>query len=421
MTPRDRRISDQLVRLIQLTFAVVLAQSFFLYRDLVLDPFSPSHALATMALATLLVTAVLSRIDWHITMELRPYNFSALNIHRVTEQFRLGLDLFIVITYAYMFFAIIDFDHDPSRSIARYLIGFPIIFAAYYLGGLARQRTHGRLASNPAPIVLAGSAYIALYFVYRVAYAGLPNHAWANAGAIVVAFAVIAGYRVGRARVVKRRQAEKKNGLVVAIDIDGVLANQITGIIPRARARLGLQFSYSDVTEWRFRLGETDIANEIALAYEDPDYILTMPVHRGAREFVDALYRKNTVVLLTARPLGTKALTMQWLENHGFTYDELLNAKEEKKSLYGADVLIDDYIGNISEFLAHGHGTALLVRQPWNHRAVHDLAEWIGSHRLHIVDDLQEARKTVLTLRATRRGAREIRDVTTAMTRGVAR
>src|ERR1039457_4550543 len=151
MTERDKRISDQLVRLVQIVFGLVLAQSLLLHRDLVVHPFSVPHLVAVSALAAVYVTTVLSWIDWHVTMELRPYNFSAQNAHRHTEQLRLGLDLFIVTIYAYLLFTVEDVKRQPSGWLGGYLLGFPIIFGAYLFSGLARRRSHGKLASNPAP------------------------------------------------------------------------------------------------------------------------------------------------------------------------------------------------------------------------------------------------------------------------------
>lgn len=72
MNERDRRISDQLVRLVQIIFGLVVAQSLALYRDVVVHPASDGHWLAALALATVYITTALSWIDWHVTMEYSP-------------------------------------------------------------------------------------------------------------------------------------------------------------------------------------------------------------------------------------------------------------------------------------------------------------------------------------------------------------
>lgn len=79
--------------------------------------------------------------------------------------------------------------------------------------------------------------------------------------------------------------------------------------------------------------------------------------------------------------------------------------KEEKKSLYRPDILIDDYIGNVKEYLTNTTGTAILVNQPWNNSGRDEMEEWIPQHRLYIVMDIREAVAIVMKLRKERRQA----------------
>jgi len=209
-------------------------------------------------------------------------------------------------------------------------------------------------------------------------------------------------YRVTRRHLASRRREKKRAGLVIGIDLDGVLANQIHGIIPRVRERLGVHLSYEDVDKWRLPLGESDIAKEIEIAFGDSDYVLGMPVHSGAREFVDKLCVNNKVVILTARPSRTNPWTYQWLYNHGFTFDELVNVKEESKSTYRSDVLIDDYIGNAEEYLSNTCGRAILVDQPWNRKERGKLQQWIDAGRLYVVKDIRDGSEIVERLRRCR-------------------
>ena len=268
MTDRDRRISDQLVRLVQILFGLVLAQSFLLHRDIVLHPIAPRNWVPALALATVYITTVLSWIDWHVAMELRPYNFNQRNRHRTTEEIRLGIDMLVVTLYAYLLFTIEEFKKTPSEGVGAYLVGFPAVFAAYLFSGLARRRAHGLLATNAIPIVSFGVAYVLLWLAYREAYSWLSPQfgPWVDSSAIVAALALMLEYRVMRRKLVRKRAERKDAGLVVGIDVDGVLANQIHGVVQRVRARLGIFLRYEDVTEWRLPLGESDIAREIAMA-----------------------------------------------------------------------------------------------------------------------------------------------------------
>lgn len=407
MTERDKRISDQLVRLVQIVFGLVLAQSLLLHRDIVVQPFSGANWVATLALAAVYITTVLSWIDWHVTMEMRPYNFSPQNVHLTTEKVRLGLDLFIVTVYAYLLFTVEDLKQKPDEWMGGYLLGFPMIFAAYLLSGLARRRSHGRLATNPAPILWFGLAYVILYILYGRGYLAIASSSkqwvpWLNAAGIFVALGFMIAYRLVRRRIVAQRHKSKAAGLTIGVDVDGVLANQIEGILPRVRARLGIQLRYEDVTQWRLPLGESDIAKEIEIAFDDSDYVLGMPVHPGARELVDDLYGDNSITLITARPPQTRSWTLQWLHNHGFTFDALVNVKDEKKSFYRPDILIDDYIGNVKEYLTNTTGTAILVNQPWNNSGRDEMQEWVAQLRLYIVMNIREALAIVVKLRKER-------------------
>jgi 5'(3')-deoxyribonucleotidase len=407
MTDRDRRISDQLVRLVQIVFGLVLAQSFVLHRDIVVHPIAAKNWVPAIALAAVYITTVLSWIDWHVTMEVRPYNFNPRNRHRVTEQLRLGLDMLVVTVYAYLLLVIDELKKTPNEGVAAYLLGFPAVFATYLFSGLARRRAHGRLATNSIPIATFGVAYVLLSLAYRLTNSWLSVHrlqfgAWIDSTAIVAALGLMLAYRVTRRKLVRERADRKNAGLVVGIDVDGVLANQIHGVVPRVEARLGIRLRYEDVTEWRLPLGESDIAREIVMALEDPEYVLNMPVHEGARELVDELYVGNRIIMITGRPPATRPWTDQWLQNAAFTFDELINVKEEKKSLYRSDVLVDDYIGNIREYLANTSGVAILVDQPWNRRERSDLAKWSESGRLHVVERVFEAIPIIKELRRDR-------------------
>jgi hypothetical protein len=165
--------------------------------------------------------------------------------------------------------------------------------------------------------------------------------------------------------------------------------------LPSGTAGINLRkvarYAWENCDPSQLRIGETDIAKEIELAFEDSEYTLGMPVHPGPRDLVDSLYANNTVTLLTARPPHTVAWTNKWLESNGFSFDGLVNVKEQKKSLFRSDVLIDDYIGTVREYLTETVGIAILVDQPWNRGEREDLQSWIVAGRLYIVEVVRGA------------------------------
>jgi hypothetical protein len=86
-----------------------------------------------------------------------------------------------------------------------------------------------------------------------------------------------------------------KRSRSLGVDLDGVLANQVVGVLPRIEANYGVVLRYEDVVHWRLPISgtgsSTDIAAEIVAAQSDREYVLSMPVHDGAQEILDELRR----------------------------------------------------------------------------------------------------------------------------------
>jgi 5'(3')-deoxyribonucleotidase len=183
----------------------------------------------------------------------------------------------------------------------------------------------------------------------------------------------------------------------VGVDLDGVLADQVTGVLPRILDAYGIDLTYEDVTHWRLPLGSTtDIAKEIVAAQEDRDYVLTMAVHPGAQEMLKSLRARYRIVVLTARAGDALEWSVEWLHAKGLYFDEIAGSKEAKKSLHGVDALVDDYLGNVEEFLTNATGPAVLVDQPWN-RDGRDVLDAFP-RRVSIVTSLRDVPKALAGL-----------------------
>jgi 5'(3')-deoxyribonucleotidase len=174
---------------------------------------------------------------------------------------------------------------------------------------------------------------------------------------------------------------------VVGVDIDGVLGNQVYGVLDRINTRLGLSLNYEDVVHWDVPLGDTSFVPEIARAMMDPTFVLNMPVHEGAKDMLLQLREHYYVRIITVRPPETMVLTMRWLTSNALPYDDLVPAREARKSLHEVDVLIDDYVGNLAEFLRNAPGVGILVDQPWN-QDTGDLEAWQDDPRLVRIEGL---------------------------------
>ncbi len=395
MTPFDRDISRHLVGLVQIVFGVVLAGSLSTFEDAIVSPLS--HVVAVLALVTVYATVVLSWIDWHTTMELNPYRVSKRDPRRRLEYGRLFTDLLIVVVYSYLLFTAKPSIDDPSAELSSHVWGYAAVFVLYLLGGVIRRAIHGRIASDLTAISGGLVAFVVLSCSYSRLFGVWPvSPALFNGLTLAVVFLVMVLYRLMRARRREARRQRRQAGLSIGVDVDGVLANQIAGVLPRIAQRYGLQVTYDDISDWRYKIGNSDIAEIIEAAMGDQDYILEMPVHPGAKELVDALGDAHRLVPLTARPDGTRDLTEEWLLVNRLNMEKVVSAKEAAKGAFGTDWLLDDYQGNIVDFLETSSGRAILIDQPWNRNNRETLQTYLDSQRLFVARDLLEARDILL-------------------------
>ena len=88
-----------------------------------------------------------------------------------------------------------------------------------------------------------------------------------------------------------------------------------------------------------------------------------MPAIAKASDSVNTLIRKYRIVIVTARAPLSDSWTKSWLSKNDIPYDAYVNVKEGSKQNidFDASILIDDYLGNIEEFLQQSDGVAILV------------------------------------------------------------
>jgi 5'(3')-deoxyribonucleotidase len=152
--------------------------------------------------------------------------------------------------------------------------------------------------------------------------------------------------------------------LRIAVDIDGVLADQVSPILEKLNPKYNLQLTKDNITEWDTKIGNTDIKIEIEKALLDRKYVLSLPLIEGAEKGMGYLYQNHHVTVATSRPKETEDATREWVEKY-FKYHHFCNTRGKTKDCVQSDVLIDDYIPNIEDF-AKRKGISLLFSQPWN-------------------------------------------------------
>lgn len=169
----------------------------------------------------------------------------------------------------------------------------------------------------------------------------------------------------------------------IAVDIDGVLADHVTHILPVLKRDHGIDVSFSQVRTWDFPVGDTTFGKILKTAQRLPEFVLTTPIVPGARDAMEKLFATYYLAIVTARPPESTDATAKWLQAHSIPFDDFANLSEGTKhrTVIPCDLLIDDYTLNVLEYLRHSKGRAILFSRPWN--ADHsNLEQYVTSHRL---------------------------------------
>jgi 5'(3')-deoxyribonucleotidase len=154
--------------------------------------------------------------------------------------------------------------------------------------------------------------------------------------------------------------------LKIAVDIDGVLADQVGAVLRVIEKEYGLKYLKSDVNRahWTFSGGE--IWSEISRLLADPEYTLSVPLIEGSQKGIEQLADYN-VCVVTARRSNAEDATKQWLSTHFPCLTEYYHARTGMKHNIPSDVLIDDLDMNIVEFVkSDPNRRGILFVHPWS-------------------------------------------------------
>ncbi len=215
---RTKNVSDQLVRLVQVFFGVVAGQGLVLYRFVVVSPFRHEHVVASLALISIYVMIVWSWIDWNNSMEDHPYDFRTRAQTRMglwqtrAERWRFYCDIAIVVVYSYMLFEVWPIRATPVSDMRHLLLGYPLVYALYFVSGELRILRYGLLASNLQPILEFLGASIGLVIVYALLWRTSVPTFWLNCGALVAALCLTRLYRLRRQRFGAARRERLAHG-----------------------------------------------------------------------------------------------------------------------------------------------------------------------------------------------------------------
>lgn len=166
---------------------------------------------------------------------------------------------------------------------------------------------------------------------------------------------------------------------VVGVDIDGVLADYPRSFVEFINEELGTKHDASSLQTYHI-YEELGIDKELGIylkdKYRQSGYKRNIPVIDGAKELLQGLRDKGyKIVILTARPYKKYnrifADTMDWLNNNGLVYDEIIFDEEKEERLlkeFGknqVEFFIED-VANNANGIAELGANCFLVDRPYN-------------------------------------------------------
>ncbi|MFO7996670.1 MAG: hypothetical protein R6U93_05975 [Dehalococcoidia bacterium] len=389
----NRGAPRHFVTFVEIFFAVVLGAS-------IVDPeirlllFPPAFArLSFWALIGVYFAAITSWTGWHRSTIKYPYSDSRLG------EVRSVVDAIIVATYAALLFFGSRLGGGATEYLSGYLWGFVIVFALYYLAGVIRTAEyHAREASklhlirrHGIALLVGASTYTALSHVSF----GFPLLSlWVL---VLLPLATMASYRWFREWQDLPWTQKPGSKTVIAVDMDGVLVEQVIPVLQKVRQEMGIELSKCDITGWEHPLAGTNIKTEIIRAERDREFVLQMQPMEHAREAIEILSKQFDIVVATSREPCTDSWSHEWLHKHGLPCQKFVNTGSQGKTLVKADIIIDDYIENIESFIREGPANrqAILFAQPWNQDTA-KIADLLKSGRVRVANSWQ----TVLALLA---------------------
>ena len=151
---------------------------------------------------------------------------------------------------------------------------------------------------------------------------------------------------------------------ILGIDVDGVCADLHTPWLGGYNFDWNDNLQISDITDWYIhQFVKTECGENIYKYIEDPKlYDNVLPI-TGSLEHINKLRELEfRIVYVTSSTRGTMGRKYDWLLEYGFInrLDDYVETKD--KSLILTDALIDDYHGNLENFV----GYKFLFDSPWN-------------------------------------------------------
>jgi 5'(3')-deoxyribonucleotidase len=100
--------------------------------------------------------------------------------------------------------------------------------------------------------------------------------------------------------------------LKIAVDIDGVLADQVGAVLKVIEEEYGQKYCKSDINRAHWTFDGMELWSEIGRLLADPEYTRNLPLIEGSQRGVKQLIHHDVFVVTARRPNAEEA-TKQWL------------------------------------------------------------------------------------------------------------
>ena len=191
----------------------------------------------------------------------------------------------------------------------------------------------------------------------------------------------------------------------IAVDIDGVLADQVGAVLRVIEKEYGLRYLKSDVNRAHWTFSGREIWSEISRLLADPEYTLSVPLIEGSQKGIEQLADHNVCVVTARRP-NTEDATKQWLSTHFPCLTEYYHARTGMKHNIPSDVLIDDLDMNIVEFVkSDPNRCGILFVHTWSINGT-DIAN--NSKQVHYSPEWKSVIRAIHDINGTKTSARGI-------------
>ena len=157
--------------------------------------------------------------------------------------------------------------------------------------------------------------------------------------------------------------------LVIGLDIDGVIVDFGTVILPLLSKVCARPLVYQDLCSWdlgeALSIGE-ETMNRIWKRLLDSDALRYAPAIDGAINGLSTL-SEHEIWLVTSRPISTQDLTLSWLDDNRVHYDQIVFNRRGDKLSVGPmfSVFVEDFLDETITIADAGIFT-ILFDQPWN-------------------------------------------------------